>query len=720
MEQDDIGTPSSPDKISPLTVDAPPGLLAKLLAPLGLQPSTPDLPAPSHNLQFALKSLQWAERVSALQELSKRATPLPVELIIEAVHDENAYVRAAAIRALENTQDQAVVPPLLSALTDTSWSVRAAAAHTLGKLGSHTAIDPLIARMHDDTDEAVRAASAAALGQMKNAVPLQPLLQALHDSRWLVREAAVSALGSSGQPVPRASLLAASQDPDLSVREAALLALQRIYPDADSTTIARHPTQILSAQETIDQRSTQLLPAQENTADNTLQNSQRLFSLWQTMRHFLSNIHRLAAFNSEQETIQYLPLPSASLPSSRSSGRLLLSVLSTGATVLVVVAIIFASFVLFRPRPSASVGSRSPTACPLNLVTSTDVGCSFFKSSLPTTTAELNAGQGINDIFEIDLANVPAPAPGKSYYAWLSGSPTNPEGTTVLLHQLTVAHGNIHYVYQDPQHIDLLAGTDVFLITEEATDPQPIVPSLDHSTWRYYDALSQTPDPHDTTNHYSIFDHLHHLLSADPQLETLNLHGGLGIWLQRNSQALTNLSQEAYSAFRQHNAQALRIQLVDMLAYLDSSVYVYQDIPAGTVVHLDPVMTRVALLTFNALNQVPSGYLQHIAYHLNGIAANPYATPFQKKLATDLTDTLSLIEAQFQQIRTIAKSLVHMSNAQLLQAASGALLNTLVTQTAQVYQGQMSMTTHAVQQDGVVQLYQAMQTLAAFAVHTYK
>ncbi len=703
MEQDDN------NKISPLTVDAPPDLLPRLLAPLGLQPPATNLPADphQHDVLPTLKSQQWSERVAALQALSKRAGPLPVEPVVEALHDENEHVRAAAARALEKVQSLEVSQPLLSALHDPSWSVRAAAAHTLGRLGNRVAIEPLIAKMRNDEDEAVRASAAEALGQMREAAPLQPLLLALQDSKWLVREAAVSALGNSGQRVPRASLLAASQDSDISVREAALIALQRIYPEA---TVANTPD--------ISQSQTQLLPEQGTSADR-----QQLLSLLRTMRRFLGSTHQPATYNSEQETVQYLPLPSAPLSSRRSSGRPspknrpLLSALSAGATVFVVAIIILASFVLFRVHPSTTGGSHQIQACPANLITGTDTGCAFFRSSSSISTSELNAGLGINDTLEIDLANVPAPAAGKSYYAWLIASSTNPESAVVFLHRLPVEHGNIHYVYQDPQQSDLLAGTGVFLITEEATNIQPIVPSLDHSAWRYYDALSRTPDPHDTTNHYSVLDHLHHLLTSDPQLESVNLHGGLGIWLQRNSQAIMNLAQQAQHAFTQRNVQTLRTQLVNILAYLDSSVYVYRDIPPGTVLHIDPTATRVALLTIDSLNQVPAGYLQHIAYHLNGIAANPYATSYQKTLATKLTGTLSTIEAQFQQIRTNVKTLMNMKDSQLLQPASRALLNTLLTQTSQVYQGQVS---HTSQQDGVVQLYQAMQTLAAFEVQTYK
>jgi hypothetical protein len=713
MEQDDKD--SRPDETNPLTTDAPSDLLSRMLAPLGLQPPDTTLHAelqPDARL-VALKSLQWTERVVALQALRTRAGHVPVRLVLEALHDENEHVRAAAARVLEKAHEQEVSQQLFSALHDTSWSVRAAAAQTLGRLGSRAAIKPLIELTGNDEDEAVRAAATEALGHMKDAVPLQPLLMALRDRKWLVREAAISALVNSGQHVPREVLLAACQDADISVREVALTALQRLYPGT------------MTSIDTIAQAQTQSLPAQEGATNSPSQHTWRLLSLLPTIRQLLSSIQRAAVYDAEQETIQYVPLPPA--PSSGSARRWfpkaqpLLSLLGTAATVLVVVSIILASFLLFRSRQSSVTGGSKPAACPVNLVTSASLGCAFFRSSLGPNASGLNTSKGINDILEIDLANVPAPAAGKSYYGWLLGSATNPESTSVFLRPLAVEHGNIHAIYQEPQQNDLLIGTSVFLITEEASSVQPIVPSPDQSAWRYYDALSQTPDPKDTTNHFSVLDHLHHLLTADPQLESVNLHGGLGIWLQNNSLAIMKQAQQAQKAFTQHNVQTLRTQLTDILTYLDSSVYVYKDLPAGTVLHnLSTTSTRVAILTLDPLNQVPAGYVQHIAYHLNAIAANPSATSYQRNQATKLTSTLSAIEMQFQQIRTNVKTLVNMKDKQLLQTGGGALLNALLTQTSQVYQGQVNPTTGTIQQDGITQLYQAMQMLAGFNVQGYK
>jgi HEAT repeat protein len=709
MEQDDHTPPSLSDKTSPLTVDAPPDLLPRLLAPLGLQASITASHVEWHpdTILTNLRSQKWTERVTALQTLSKLNMPIPLDLVTGALNDENQYVRATAARALEKASDHEASQPLIAALRDSSWSVRAAAAQTLGKLGSSMAIERLVETMREDEDEAVRASAAKALGQMRDAIPLEPLLQALQDhTSWLVREAAVSALGNAGQRVPLEPLLMACQDSDTSVRQAALIALRRTHPEAEVAAPATNTIDLIA------QSQTQPLPEQATIPGATPQASKRLLSLFAAMKRLLVSVHRSVAYDPERAATQHIPLPSRPPRRLVSKTQLLLRI---GVVLLTITGAIFTSFILFGSHQS-TVGNHAPSACPPGLVTEKSSGCASFKNSLDPTTASQNIDKGLNDILEIDLINVPAPVSGKSYYAWLLSSPGDPEGATVFLHQFTSDHGDIHYVYQDPQQRDLLAATSAFLITEEPDDIQPLVPSLDRSTWRYYSALSQIPDPNDTTNHYSIQDHLYHLLTADPQLERLNLHGGLSIWLQRNSQAIRDLAQTAHNAFAQHDAQTVRTQLISILDYLDSSVYVAGDVPAGTALQIDPTVARVALLTFDSLNQMPEGYLQHIAYHLDSIIASPYATSYQKALATELVSNLSRVETKFQQVRTDAKSLVNMSDSQLLQSNTAALLDSLATQTSRVHQGQADTTIGKSQQDGVSQLYQATQTLATFDV----
>jgi len=50
-----------------------------------------------------------------------------------------------------------------------------------------------------------------------------------------------------------------------------------------------------------------------------------------------------------------------------------------------------------------------------------------------------------------------------------------------------------HSRYVDPAHVDLLAKTSRFLITEESASLVPVAPTSDHRAWRYYAELPQQP-----------------------------------------------------------------------------------------------------------------------------------------------------------------------------------------------------------------------------------
>ena len=62
--------------------------------------------------------------------------------------------------------------------------------------------------------------------------------------------------------------------------------------------------------------------------------------------------------------------------------------------------------------------------------------------------------QGNNDELQLELHHVPAPASGKSYYAWLlSGNQQNPSTIIRLGGALSVDHGNVHFLYPGtPDH----------------------------------------------------------------------------------------------------------------------------------------------------------------------------------------------------------------------------------------------------------------------------
>lgn len=207
--------------------------VAMVLKRLGLAPVSRHDEVPETQLVHDLGSPEWSVRASAVRLLGEREASM--ELIVNALRDEHAEVRMAAIQALEKRGEHMPVEALLSVLRDPEWSVRALAALTLRQGAENVPVAPLLDALSDE-DETVRAAAARTLGKMEERVPLQALEYALHDTAWRVREAVVLTLGELGKSVPVVEwLLSATKDSDASVREAAALVLRQTYPEVLAT-----------------------------------------------------------------------------------------------------------------------------------------------------------------------------------------------------------------------------------------------------------------------------------------------------------------------------------------------------------------------------------------------------------------------------------------------------------------------------------------------------
>jgi hypothetical protein len=332
-----------------------------------------------------------------------------------------------------------------------------------------------------------------------------------------------------------------------------------------------------------------------------------------------------------------------------------------------------------------------------------------------------NSNQGISDELVINLQNLPNPQQGKSYYAWLVNE-TQAGLPAVAIGALPLNHGQVTMTYIDPQHSNLLANYGHLLLTQEDTNPPPVTPSLDATTWRYSAAFPTTPNPADTTNHFSLLAHLRHLLSQDPKLAGVGLGGGLDIWLFKNVTKVVEQAGSARDAQRQcapANTGAcdfLRRALVRVLDYLDGSTYVQTDVPPGiTPLQIDKTIARVALLEFDTVNQQPPGYLYHIENHLREITSSPGVTAAQHALAIRITQDINNVKAWLQVVHTDAVKLVHMDNTQLSQPAALSLLNDMLTQAKYALVGQFDPNTSTVQ-EGVAQIHNNIQGLATFDV----
>jgi eukaryotic-like serine/threonine-protein kinase len=344
----------------------------------------------------------------------------------------------------------------------------------------------------------------------------------------------------------------------------------------------------------------------------------------------------------------------------------------------------------------------------------------FFSSGLISEASN----QGTTDELSISLQNVPAAQPGKSYYGWLASS-YGLEIPALSLGALPVKNGQITTIYSSPQHDNLLANYSRFLVTEEDANQQPSNPSLDLHLWRYYAAFSTSPSMTDP-KHYSMLDHLRHLLSQDPKLKSVGLTGGLGEWLFRNTSKILEASgsvrdteKGCIGSTNTVCAAFMLRQVARILDYLDGSTYVQTEniSPAiqGNQLLIDPTIGRVALLEFDTLHQEPPGYLQHIGSHLQSISQIASITSDQRALAIHINQNINNVQGWLNAVHKDASELIHMSYTQLLQPETLTTFNDLFNQANSAFVGQIDPNTDNVK-GGVVQIYYDLQSLATFDV----
>jgi HEAT repeats/PBS lyase HEAT-like repeat len=133
------------------------------------------------------------------------------------------------------------------------WEVRCAAVEVLSACDPQSALEPLLEALSDENCF-VRVAAVCSLGRMGDKVPMDRLLLCLQDHDWQVREMAVLTLGKLGYPEIRQHLEAAMSDSSREVRMAADLALQAYdrqiqkRQPASSPIATKHAQQVTSPQ----------------------------------------------------------------------------------------------------------------------------------------------------------------------------------------------------------------------------------------------------------------------------------------------------------------------------------------------------------------------------------------------------------------------------------------------------------------------------------------
>ena len=361
----------------------------------------------------------------------------------------------------------------------------------------------------------------------------------------------------------------------------------------------------------------------------------------------------------------------------------MMGVMAVIVVILVLTGIIPGGKSPVSPAPTP-ISGLSTTLCPTT--TSTDVfgvvgNCAFFTSSGQLDPV---GSQGIAHQLQVNLQHIPAPPAGQSYYLWLlpdrhtSAEPSfgpSPIRTPILLtNNLPVHNGSVHYTYPgDAEHDNLLSVTSRLLITQEAADKTPSVPSTDRSAWRYYAELPQTPYG---PLQLSALDRIRHLLFKEDLLQVLALSGGLNNWYFRNVEKVSGLANDARDAQQANQPSFVREQAIRILDYLDGQAHVQSDVPHGTTLLADGPATRPGLLgVFTSQTQLDPDLYTLINTSLNAFVQAPDITQDQRNLDAQIKVVLTDVELSLEQVRQDAKQLVRMTDAHLSSQAALSILN---------------------------------------------
>jgi serine/threonine protein kinase len=418
-----------------------------------------------------------------------------------------------------------------------------------------------------------------------------------------------------------------------------------------------------------------------------------------------------------------MPQPASPPPPQQKRGGLRwLYIALTAAAIIALLAAGVAAFLSFSKPPTAVTGGVT--------------GHAFYVSS---GQLNLRSSQGIADQLQIDLQNVPAPQPGKSYYVWLLGdrhpepvpdeigTPRPVQPPLLITNNLPVQNGNVHYFYQgDAQHNNLISATSRLLITEEASGGHPTVPSTNRTTWRYYAEIPQGPIPNGGEG-FSALVHIRHLFYNETNIKALGLPGGLDIWLFRNTEKVVESTAAARSDWHGANTSAsdiglMRALLLRIIDYLDGAPNVQVDVPPGTTYSADPYLTKVAMLTVSPrqssdLAADPPGYVDHIQLHVGQVAKATDIPPEMRQLTARILDNIGRAKGWLQNVRKDVLQLIKIMNdpAQIRQASTGDLLNDMTTQALFAYIGELDPNTNQVK-GGVLQAHYAMEQLGTLTI----
>ena len=146
--------------------------------------------------------------------------------------------------------------------------------------------------------------------------------------------------------------------------------------------------------------------------------------------------------------------------------------------------------------------------------------------------------------------------------------------------------------------------------------------------------------------------------------------------------------------------------------------YVQQDLPPDMPLIINERLARIGLLDVQGPMQDPPSYLQHTVFHLYGLVQSSNSPGSLRKQASKIITALSNVQLWLEQARALARQLLSMTNAQLLQPGTLSLLNDLIEYSTRAYTGQTDPLTGDMH-EGVAWIHDFIQNLAMFEITPY-
>lgn len=172
-------------------------------------------------VQELIHEEDW-KRMNATAELLKRG-PEAVRVLVTALSDESARLRAEAAHMLGRIKDRSAGVAVVGLLKDSDPTVREAAAEALGHVADADALAALVRLLEE---EAQRDTAAEVLGRLKDPGALAPLVAMMKSQDPTARRMAASALEQLADPRSVDAWIEVMADPDL--RDIASRSLKRI------------------------------------------------------------------------------------------------------------------------------------------------------------------------------------------------------------------------------------------------------------------------------------------------------------------------------------------------------------------------------------------------------------------------------------------------------------------------------------------------------------